>query len=105
MLSDPCSRLPTENRPSTPADEYIFLANKDDQLDPSEVDDVYSKLQPANPASLDGEWDMHVIDTGHPAQALAEDIIPLMSTIGPDEGAEKVSCHLNGAIRSISAQR
>ncbi|PYI11767.1 hypothetical protein BO78DRAFT_100778 [Aspergillus sclerotiicarbonarius CBS 121057] len=74
----------------TPADEYIFLTKKDDQLDPAVVDDVYSKLEPADPASLDGEWDMHVIDTGHPAQALAEDILPLMGTMDSNKGAERV---------------
>ncbi|RAK87644.1 hypothetical protein BO79DRAFT_150488 [Aspergillus costaricaensis CBS 115574] len=72
------------------ADKYISLANALEQLDPAEVDHVYNELEPVDPNSLEGEWDMHVIDTGHPAQALAEDILPLLSTMDFDEDAEKV---------------
>ncbi|PWY94646.1 hypothetical protein BO94DRAFT_280619 [Aspergillus sclerotioniger CBS 115572] len=86
----------------TPADEYVLLTNKDARLDPSEVDDIYSQLQPADPASLEGEWDMHVIDTGHPAQALAEDILPLMNTMDPDAGTGKIhEMKFHGAAGSL----
>lgn len=74
----------------TPAAKYISLTNALEPLDPAEVDHVYSELEPADPALLEGEWDMHVIDTGHPAQALAEDILPLLSTMDFTEDAEKV---------------
>ena len=81
------------------ADKYISLANALEQLDPAEVDHVYNELEPVDPNSLDGEWDMHVIDTGHPAQALAEDILPLLSTMDFDEDAEKVKQCLRSAVQ------
>lgn len=72
------------------ADKYISLANTLEQLDPAEVDHVYNELEPVDPNALEGEWNMHVIDTGHPAQALADDILPLLSTMDFNEDAEKV---------------
>ncbi|OJJ73419.1 hypothetical protein ASPBRDRAFT_194369 [Aspergillus brasiliensis CBS 101740] len=86
----------------TPADKYISLTNTLEPLDPTEVDNIYSELEPADPTLLDGEWDMHVIDTGHPAQALAEDILPLLSTMDFNEEAEKVHrIKFHGAAGSL----
>ncbi|GJP97402.1 FAD binding domain family protein [Aspergillus niger] len=86
----------------TPAAKYISLTNALEPLDPAEVDHIYSELEPADPALLEGEWDMHVIDTGHPAQALAEDILPLLSTMDFTEDAEKVhKIKFHGAAGSL----
>ncbi|BCS01306.1 uncharacterized protein AKAW2_51647S [Aspergillus luchuensis] len=81
------------------ADKYISLANALEQLDPAEVDHVYNELEPVDPNALEGEWDMHVIDTGHPAQALAEDVLPLLSTMDFDDDAEKVKQCLRSAVQ------
>ncbi|PWY88235.1 hypothetical protein BO70DRAFT_419850 [Aspergillus heteromorphus CBS 117.55] len=84
------SNTPNITNYSSPADEYIALTSALNQLTPAEVDDAYSKLPLAEPESLEGEWDVHVIDTGHPAHALAADILPLVNTLYSEEGVDKV---------------
>ncbi|RAH86938.1 hypothetical protein BO86DRAFT_384926 [Aspergillus japonicus CBS 114.51] len=78
-----------ESIPPTPAQKYLALTQTPGQLDRAELETIYDRLNPVSPTFLDGEWSIHLLDTGHPAQAIAEDGLPLIRTLFSLEETEK----------------
>ncbi|PYH79238.1 hypothetical protein BO82DRAFT_356611 [Aspergillus uvarum CBS 121591] len=76
--------------PQDPTEEYLALTQTLGQLDRAELETIYDRLNPVTPEFLDGEWSIHLLDTGHPAQAIAEDGLPLVRTLFSLEETEKV---------------
>ncbi|RAH47286.1 uncharacterized protein BO95DRAFT_513281, partial [Aspergillus brunneoviolaceus CBS 621.78] len=72
-----------------PTEEYLALTQTPGRLDRTELETIYDRLNPVSPEFLDGEWSIHLLDTGHPAQAIATDGLPLIRTLFSLEETEK----------------
>ncbi|RAK77823.1 uncharacterized protein BO72DRAFT_495755 [Aspergillus fijiensis CBS 313.89] len=83
-------REPVAAGTQNPTEEYLALTQTPGRLDRAELETIYDRLNPVSPKFLDGEWSIHLLDTGHPAQAIATDGLPLIRTLFSLEETEKV---------------
>ncbi|PYH65794.1 uncharacterized protein BO88DRAFT_418431 [Aspergillus vadensis CBS 113365] len=85
-------------RDPRPVEEYFLsLIKQQDCFDSSELQDVFDHLPGVQPDVLLGEWEAHILRSGHPSDSVAEKLLPLIKVVHSRTSVTKYS--LDGKIR------
>ncbi|GAT21973.1 hypothetical protein RIB2604_01500010 [Aspergillus luchuensis] len=75
-----------------PVEEYFLsLIKEQESFDSRELQNVFDHLPGVQPDVLLGEWEVHLLRTGHPSDLVAERLLPLIKVVHSRTSVTKYS--------------
>ncbi|RAK90705.1 hypothetical protein BO79DRAFT_252887 [Aspergillus costaricaensis CBS 115574] len=70
---------------------FLFLTKRKARVDPSEVQNVFDLLPAVSPEFIFGEWEAHLLATGHPSDPKAAALLPIFKVFRSRTSVDKYS--------------